>query len=113
LLTDTLNNENQEHYTTCVQQGNGLSLTFHPDEFSPKILFSFPASLLRSTFPAYPVCFYRFNNSSSKWYVKKKKFEFESVQANHRPIAFWMSLTNRGWIVEGFILFPLMVYLME
>ena len=71
-LTDTLNNENQEHYTTCIQHGNGLSLTLHSDEICPKILFSFPSSLLRSTVPAYPICFYRFNNSSSKWYVKKK-----------------------------------------
>jgi hypothetical protein len=78
--------KNQEHYTICVQQGNGLSLTLHSDEVSPKILFSFPTSLLRSTVPAYPLCFYSFNNSSSKWYVKKKIFEFERVQANHKPI---------------------------
>jgi hypothetical protein len=43
----------------------------------------------------------------------RKKFEFQTVQAKHRPIAFWMSLTNRGWNVGGFILLPLMVYLME
>jgi len=32
---------------------------------------------LRSTVPAYPICFDRFNNSSSKWYVKKKKWNLK------------------------------------